>query len=485
MAHRLPGGFRRAARRQIAFVLGVLWLWGAATVAGSAAAQQANPPAPPSPAAPTSAQPSIEDRLRELERQNRKLAEEVARLKADHEFTKTRLDQVMPVVGKVSGYVDFGFFYVQGDGSGIRADTDHEHFPEYSAVSGTWVLMGDPLSTAINARGEPADTGVSRAVTFDPVNNGGKPSFIVNALNVALFAGVGDDLTVNGMFDLVPRNRDVSDPDGKFLGDFVDVKLAYAEYSLIPGILSLTAGKFDSVLGREYRTQESPDRLTVAPSLICRYTCGHPLGVKARLRLFDETLILNTAVTNGSSFVEMFPFYDEIDVNASKTVSSRLSYRIPGAAHFELGTSGAYGAQDLQTSDSVHQWHYGFDAHLDWRDIEMNAEFVQGHALGRTEPGQLPCNAAPCLTYRGAYAQIGYRVNNWLIPYTRWDIRDALHQKGGDFVYISQLTRVTAGVRLELGTNVIIKADYTVNQELGRIPKIDNDVLTSAFVVKY
>jgi hypothetical protein len=433
-----------------------------------------------------SAAPSIEERLKALEQQNRKLQEELDRLKADHEFTKTRVDQVMPIVGKVTGYVDFGFFYVQGNGSGIRNDVTHSYFPEYKDVG--WVLMGDPLSTAVNARGEPADHGESRAVTFDPIHNGGKPSFIANALNVGLFAGVGDDLTVNGMFDLVPRSRNVSvlDKDGSpFLGDFIDVKLAYAEYSLVPGILSITAGKFDSVLGREYRTQESPDRLTVTPSLICRYTCGHPLGVKARLRAFDETLILNTAVTNGSSFSEMFPFYDEIDVNASKTISSRLSYRIPGAAHFELGTSGAYGAQDFQTSDDVKQWHYGFDAHLDWRDIELNAEFVQGHALGKTEAGALPCNVAPCLTYKGAYAQIGYRVNNWLIPYGRWDWRDALHQSGGDFVYISQLMRATLGLRLELGTNVIIKADYTLNQELGRIPQIKNDVLTSAFVVKY
>ena len=277
------------------------------------------------------------------------------------------------------------------------------------------------------------------------------------------------------MFDLVPRSRNVSfDHGGQFLGDFLDVKLAYAEYSIVPGILSVTAGKFDSVLGREYRTQESPDRLSVTPSLICRYTCGHPLGIKARLRAFDETLILNTAVTNGSSFTEMFPFNDEIDVNAMKTVSSRLSYRLPGTAHLEVGASGAYGAQDFQTSDDVKQWHYGFDAHFDWHDIDFTAEFVQGHALGKTDPGQIACNEAPCLTYKGAYAQAGYRVNNWLMPYARWDWRDALHQDAGvsTFVYISDLMRGTLGTRLELGTNVIIKAEYTFNQELGRIPQI-------------
>src|SRR4029079_15027742 len=223
-------------------------------------------------------------------------------------------------------------------------------------------------------------------VTFNSIGNKGKPSFIVNTLNVGLFAGVGDDLTVNAMFDLVPRSRDVSvDHGGLFLGDFLDVKLAYAEYSIVPGILSLTAGKFDSVLGREYRTEESPDRLTVTPSLICRYTCGHPLGVKARLRAFDEALVLKTAITNGSSFSALFPFSNDIDTNTPKTVSSRVSYRFPGIAHLDLGASGAYGAQDFQTTDDIKQWHYGFDAHVDWHDIDFTAEFVQGHALGKTE----------------------------------------------------------------------------------------------------
>ena len=38
--------------------------------------------------------------------------------------------------------------------------------------------------------------------------------------------------------------------------------------------------------GIEYRTQESTDRIGIAPSLICRYTCGHPIGLKARAQFF-------------------------------------------------------------------------------------------------------------------------------------------------------------------------------------------------------
>ena len=50
----------------------------------------------------------------------------------------------------------------------------------------SWVLMGDPLSTQVNSRGDPADTGESLAVTFDPVDSRGKSSFIANALSLSL-----------------------------------------------------------------------------------------------------------------------------------------------------------------------------------------------------------------------------------------------------------------------------------------------------------
>ena len=110
----------------------------------------------------------------------------------------------------------------------------------------------------------------------------------------------------NHIGSAVPRGRNVSNSNAVFLGDYIDVKLAYAEYNvpLQRFGLSLTVGKFDSVLGYEYRVQESPDRITVTPSLICRYTCGRPLGLKARVRFFDERLSLNVALTDGSTCLE-------------------------------------------------------------------------------------------------------------------------------------------------------------------------------------
>jgi hypothetical protein len=428
--------------------------------------------------------PPADDTRRRLE----VLEAENAELKDDVAYLGERLDKVMPMLGKLTGYLDLGFFHVGGDGSGIRTDIGHRALPEYDGLlPDSWVFLGDPLSTAINSRGEPADTGESRAVVFDPIDNGGKASFLVNALSVAFFSGLSDRLTFNAIVDFVPRGRHVSEPGGTFLGDYVDVKLGYVEY-LAPierFELRLSGGKFDSVLGFEYRSQESPDRLGVTPSLICRYTCGHPIGVKARGRFWQDALIVNLALTNGSSFVESFPFYDEIDHNDAKTVSVRVSTKHAVGSGLEIGVSGAGGGQDLQTKNGVPQWHLGADVHLDWQDLDFTAELVRGKAQGKSEAGEAPCGLAPCLDYRGAYGQLGYRAANWLEPYVRIDWRDATHESGESFVYVSKLVRATVGVRVELGTHTVAKAEYVHNEELGRIPDFANDVVTSSWVVKF
>jgi hypothetical protein len=86
-----------------------------------------------------------------------------------------------------------------------------------------------------------------------------------------------------------------------------------------------------------------------------------------------------------------------------------------------------------------------------------------------------------------------YRVNNTFIPYFRVDNRDALHWSGASFVYISTATRFTLGVRAEIGTHVIVKAEGTLNREMDydftdAYPMgvtIPNDVVTTSLVIKY
>ena len=442
----------------------------------------ASAPAVPSPSA------VADERFEELKAQNEELREELELLKEDYTYLEQKVEKLAPIAAKVTGFLDVGFFSVGGDGTGIRPDFGHAHFPELADVPDLddhWVFMGDPLSTAVNARGEPATTGDSRAVTLDAIK-GRKSSFLINTLNVGLFAEVGKNTLFTAKVDFLPRGRDVSVVDGLFLGDYVDVRLAYMEHRIErPWMkLDLYAGKFDSVIGFEYRSQEAPSRIEVTPSLICRYTCGYPIGLKARARWFDDDLILNVSVTNGSHFSEGFPLYNETDTNHLKTAAGRLSYQI--LRGLEVGASGMFGAQDNQAHEDIYQWLFAFDLHYHRDNFVFRAEYVQGRAEGRDDPAiEAKCADVPCLDFRGMYGLLGIRLTNVVMPYLRIDWRDALHEAGTSFIYISELIRATPGIRLDLNENLIFKAEYTVNRELGRIPQFPNDVFTSAFVVKY
>jgi hypothetical protein len=466
------------------------WLLVVALVAPAAAEEPAPPPVVPTPEAveppPVVTPPADDARFQALEQKLAAMEEELANAKDDTTYLEEKLSSLLPLAGKLGGYLDIGFFATSGNGAGTRSDLIGLYFPEYLAagVPGSWVFMGDPLSTSVNSRGDVADTGDSRAIVFDPINSRGKSTFLVNAVNLALFSGIGATGSATVSIDFVPRARDVSDIAGLFVGDFVDVKLAYGEWKpkLDDLELSVQAGKFDSVLGFEYRSLEAPDRTGVTPSLLCRYTCGRPLGLKARAKFADK-VILNVAVTNGSHFTEGFTFSNETDTNHMKTVAGRLSYLHDGK--LEIGASGAFGAQDFQPDNGVYQWHVGGDLHLDYKDVEVTAEYVKGKAKGATSPGMLArCDLAPCIDYQGAYGQVAYRLSNTFIPYVRIDWRDALHEAGASFVYISELVRGTLGLRAEIGTRVIWKVEATLNRELGKIPQFPNDVVTTSLVIK-
>lgn len=449
----------------------------------------ADEPVEPPPAEPPPAEPrpvDLEATVDALEARLKKVEDDLEQAKDDNKYLDEKVQSLLPLTAKLGGYVDAGFFITDGNGAGTRSDLVGLYFPQYiGKVDGSWVFMGDPLSTTVNSRGDVADTGESRAIVFDPINSRGKSTFLINAVNLALFTGLGETSSAQVSIDFLPRARDISDVDGLFSGDYIDVKLAYGEWKpkLESMDLSLQAGKFDSVLGFEYRSLESPDRTGVTPSLICRYTCGRPIGLKARGRFLDNTVTANVAVTNGSHFSEGFPFANETDTNQFKTVAGRLSYLAAGKV--EVGVSGAFGAQDYQPENSVYQWHYGADLHAEYKDLELTAEFVQGKAKGKTSPTAVAsCDDAPCITYKGAYGQVAYRLTNMFVPYARVDWRDALHESGASYVYIAQLVRFTVGLRAEIGTRVILKAEGTLDRELGPIPQFPNDVLTTSLVLK-
>ncbi len=169
---------------------------------------------------------------------------------------------------ELGGYLDLGFFAVQGNGSGVRRDLARTT-GRYPDLLSSWVLVGDPLSTTINSRGDVADLGDSRSIRFDPLHSEGRPTFLINALNLSFKAQIEDTWFLTMLVDFLPRDRAFA---GGAVGDFIDVKLASLRWQqrFSWGGLLVNAGKFDSLQGFEYRQQEAPQRLLAAVPLHLR-----------------------------------------------------------------------------------------------------------------------------------------------------------------------------------------------------------------------
>lgn len=407
-------------------------------------------------------------RIEELEARQETLEAKQRKTAGTHE----QVQSLLPLRRFITVFIDVGAFAVGGDGSGIRPDLGHLYYPRYrDRLAGEWTFMGDPLSTAINSLGEPADTATSRELHDDTVDSRGHASLIVSSVGLAIGKDVSHGISVASLVELLPRPGH----------DILDIELAHIDYR--PSNerdLLISLGKIDSVLGVEYRSQDAPRRLGVTPSLICRYTCGRPLGVSARL--VDGRLSASASITNGDNFEERFEPH-LLKASVLPTVAGHLQWMLPLGQGLEVGASGAVGPQDNQRERSTLQWHVGFDLRLrDLDHFDVAAEYVQGLQQGRTTT-DIACNDAPCLRYKGAYVLVDRRMNAWLTPYVRVDWRDAVHQSGVDFVYESHTLRSTLGAHVELTSRILAKLEYTFNRELGAGPEFPDDVLTSSVVV--
>ncbi|MES1204969.1 MAG: hypothetical protein ABUS79_03445 [Pseudomonadota bacterium] len=402
---------------------------------------------------------------------------------------EARIDQLQSViVGRqprviVGGYIDLGFFVPQGNGSGIVRDQGNTAFPEYAGRYG-WVFLGDILGTPVNTRGEPADLGDATGAPprFDSIHSGGAPGFIANEINLKLTAGLTPSAIATASINFTPRSG-----SNFSLGDVLDADIAQLEWMPTSSQkTSLFVGKFDSVLGIEYRDRKSDQRYGITPSLIARYTIGTALGVKVRSKFGpDDLFVVAGAVTNGSFTQEQFHFYDEIDTNLGKTVSGRASLHPPLPLDMELGVSGSWGAQDRSPNSGGKMWFWGIDYQLHLKRADLKAQYLRGGA-----PGD-PANDVYGLQLHGG----GYvELDGYLFPHfgiiARGEYRDAFvwlgdpnAAGGADRAYLTKEWRATAGFHVNFTDRIILKAEYLHNGEYGGIPQIKNDIFTSSLVL--
>jgi hypothetical protein len=475
----------RSSRRAGWFGSGARALAGFALLATGGLARAQTPPPPAPPPAADDAAPAPDEEPATVEDLRQRMEDLEARLDETRNIATFR----RPIV-TVAGYVDFGFFAPQGTGVGVIQDEGPDRLFPQDANRYSWVFLGDLLAPMVNSRGEPASLGNFPGVSrFDSVDSTGAPSFIVNEVNLRLDAAVARNALATASVDFVPRSgREFS------LGDFMDVDLAQLEWMPTrSGRTSIFIGKFESVVGIEYRDRKSTERFGVTPSLIARYTTGTPLGLKVRSKFGDDDrVVVAAAVTNGSSTTEQFHFYDEIDSNAGKTVSGRLSVR-PSPLDLEVGLSGEWGPQDHALDSGHALWFAGVDLLAHFGALDVKAQFLKGGAPGQLGPPADPNHEPYGLKlHYGGYLELDWMVTPVLGLMARGGVRDAdvwlgdpNSLTGADRLYITREWRATAGARVVVNQHIVAKAEYLHNGEYGGIPQIPDDVFTSSLVLSY
>jgi hypothetical protein len=353
------------------------------------------------------------------------------------------------------------------------------------------VFLGDILAPAINSRGEPADLGNPPGVDRqDLIDSNGAPSFIVNEVNLTLNSALASTVLGTASVNFLPRTG-----TNFRLGDAFEVDLAFLEWQVgAERRTSVFLGKFDSSIGIEYRSRKANQRYGITPSLIARYTTGTPIGLKVRSRLGPNDLVtVAGALTNGSSVIEPFHFYDETDSNAGKTVSGRVSIAPPLPFPLEIGVSGLYGAQD-RALDSRHPiWFAGADLQASWRMLSLSAEYLRGSADGEVGPAlDLDHRVYGLRLNNGAYVQVIGRMSRYVGGLIRAELRDAFVwlgdptlPSGAERLYVTKSWRLTGGVHVAVSERIVAKIEYLHNGEYGGVPAIANDVFTSSVVMSY
>jgi hypothetical protein len=398
---------------------------------------------------------------------------------------------VSPLV--VTGYVDVGFAKAQGDGTSYPAGF-------VPAVTGAADYYVDTFAPAVNSRGDVASTLPPPMTTvngFLPRSAaiGGKSSFLLNTADVDLrYTATEVPVLVFTRLQLVPRLYGPDVVPGQMPGDNTRLVLEQAFGRIAPlrnSELAISVGKFDSVFGIEYLDNQANFRVGVTPSLIARYTTGQSVGVKVFYRVqiipASSAFSLNVAATNSGTFVESLQGPSR-SLNGMPVASVRVGYELNlERISLKLGASAAYGPRNDQTDGNGRkQTLLGFDARLVLPTLTVSGEFV--HVNEDDAGGSKVTGTAvfPFLTEfyaHGFYLQAAEELPLKIAPF-RITIYGRYDRRTAEFEGISEITidRMSAGLNVGIGDNLVVKGEYLVNREIAGAPQVANNVATSSVV---
>jgi len=465
-------GIQRAGSRKVAiYAFGAAW----ATAALPRAAVAADPPPAPALLEPAGDPPDDA---------------------AAEEPPAAATPQASPLV--ITGYVDVGFAKAQGNGTSWPANYAAPTVGGMTAPADYYV---DTFAPAVNSRGDVASTVPPPGNTVNgflprSAGIGGKPSFLLNTANVDVrYTATDVPVLVFTRLQVVPR---LYGPDplgaGEVGGENTRLVLEQAFGRVTPlrnAELAISVGKFDSVFGIEYLENQANFRIGVTPSLIARYTTGQSVGVKAFYRFqiipASSAVSLNVAATNSGTFVESL-MGPSRSLTGVPVVSTRLGYELNlERISFKLGGSAAIGPRNDQTDGSGNkQTLLGFDARLVVPTLTVSGEFVHVNLQDADGAKVTGTGIYPFVTEfyaHGFYVQVAEELPLQIAPfritvYGRYDRRTA------EFEGFSNITvdRITGGINVGIGDNLVVKGEYLVNREISNVPQADNNVATSSVV---
>ena len=400
--------------------------------------------------------------------------------------------QVVPLV--VTGYVDVGFAKAQGDGTSWPPN----YMPPIAGAPVDYYV--DTFAPAVNSRGDVASTVPPPNTTVNgflprSAGIGGKPSFLLNTANVDLrYSAAELPVMVFTRIQLVPRLYGPSIGPGQTAGDNTRMLLEQAFGKITPlknAELGISIGKFDSVFGIEYLENQANFRIGVTPSLIARYTTGQSVGVKAFYRIqiipASSAVSINVAATNNGTFVESLQGSSR-SLSGVPVASGRLGYELNlERISVKLGASYSTGPRNDQTEGSAQkQTLYGFDARVVVPTLTVSGEYVHVDEQEATGMKVTGLDVFPMVTEfyaKGFYVQAADELPLRIAPfritiYGRYDHREAEFEGFSEII----VDRITGGLNVGIGENLVVKGEYLVNRELQGAPQVDNNVMTSSVV---
>jgi hypothetical protein len=400
--------------------------------------------------------------------------------------------QASPLV--VTGYVDVGFAKAQGDGTSYPPG----YTPPRAGAPVDYYV--DTFAPAVNSRGEVASTvpPMMNSVVngFQPrsAGIGGKASFLLNTADVdARYTATDLPVMVFTRLQLVPRLYGPSLGPGEMGGDSTRLVLEQAFGRITPlrdSELAISVGKFDSVFGIEYLENQANFRVGVTPSLIARYTTGQSVGVKVFYRLqiipASSAVSLNVAATNSGTFVESLQAPSR-SLTGVPVGSLRLGYELNlERISLKLGASASYGPRNDQTDGARKQTLYGFDARLVVPTLTLSSEFVHVNlqeADGMKVTGTGIYDLVTEFYAHGFYLQAAEELPLNIAPF-RITVYGRYERRTAEFETYTEITvdRITGGVNVGIGENLMVKGEYLVNREIASAPTVANNVATSSVV---